>query len=327
MRGLAIDCTPPHSTFGKMKAIQYSRYGGPEVLALADLPDPPLPADGVLIDVYAAGVAPGDCKVRQGALTQYFPVKLPKVPGRDGAGVVVAAGPQARHARVGDRVCFIAQHVEQGGAAEKIARRKSEIAPLPANLSFVEGAALCHAGMCAWIGIAEVGAVKPGMKVLVHGGGGAIGSLSIQIAKHLGAEVAATTRGANADYVAGLGADHVVAYDREDFTKRLADFDLVYDLVGGDIHRRSYRVLKRGGTLVWLIAEPIEDLSAEYGVSLKQAKIHDRIETLEQVLALAGKGIVKPQVGAVFPLAAAADAHRLVESGAHTRGRVVLRVR
>ena len=157
--------------------------------------------------------------------------------------------------------------------------------------------------------------------------GGAIGSLSVQIAKHFGAEVAATTRGANADYVKALGADHVIAYDREDFTHRLADYDVVYDLVGGDVHRRSYRVLKRGGTLVWLIAEPIEDLSAEYGVILKQAKIHDRIETLENVLALAGKGVLKPQVGAVFPLAAAADAHRLVESGAHTRGRVVLQVR
>ena len=310
-----------------MKAIQYSRYGGPEVLALAELPDPAPAPDGVLIEVHAAGVAPGDCKVRQGVLTQYFPVKLPKIPGRDGAGIIVAVGPQANYARIGDRVCFVAQHVEPGGAAEKIARRKGEIAPLPANVSFLEGAALCHAGMCAWIGIAEVGAVKPGMKVLIHGGGGAIGSLSIQIAKHLGAEVAATTRSANAEYVAGLGADHVIAYDREDFAQRLSGYDVVYDLVGGETHRRSYPVLKKGGALVWLIAEPFEDRSAEYGVQLKQAKIHDRIETLEQVLVLAGKGILKPQVGKVFPLAAAADAHRLVESGAHTRGRVVLQVR
>ncbi len=310
-----------------MKAIQYSRYGGPEVMGLVDLPDPALPLDGVLIEVHAAGVAPGDAKVRQGVLQHIFPVKLPKVPGRDGAGVVVAAGPQANYARVGDRVCFVAQHVEQGGAAEKIARRKGEIAPLPANLSFPEGAALGHAGMCAWIGIAEVGAVKRGMKVLVHGGGGAIGSLSIQIAKHLGAEVAATTRSANADYVAGLGADHVIAYDREDFSKRLSGYDVVYDLVGGDVHRRSYPVLKKGGMLVHLIADPIEDLSAQYGVTLTIAKIHDRIETLEKVLALAEKGVLKPQVGKVFPLAAAADAHRLVESGEHTRGRIVLQVR
>ncbi len=310
-----------------MKAVQYARYGGPEVLALVDVADPPLPDDGVLIAVHAAGVAPGDCKVRQGELQHMFPVKLPKIPGRDGAGIVVAAGAAAGYARPGDRVCFIAQHVEQGGAAELIARRRREIAALPATLSFLEGAALAHAGVCAWIGIVETGAVEPGMKVLVHGGGGAIGSLAVQIAKHRGAEVAATTRSSNADYVAGLGADRVIAYDRDDFTAHPDRYDVVFDLVGGDAHRRSYRVLKPGGTMVYLIAAPIEDLSAEFGVSVKRAVIHDRIETLEAVLALAAKGILRPQVGKVFPLADAADAHRLVESGAHTRGRVVLQVR
>jgi NADPH:quinone reductase-like Zn-dependent oxidoreductase len=208
-----------------------------------------------------------------------------------------------------------------------IARRKREIAALPANLSFLEGAALAHAGVCAWISLVEKGAVAPGMKVLIHGGGGAIGSLAIQIAKHRGAAVAATTRSGNADYVAGLGADTVVAYDRDDFAARLRNYDLVLDLVGGDVHRRSYRVLKPGGTLVYLIADPIEDLSSEYGVTLKRADIHDRIETLEAVLALAAEGALRPQVGKIFPLAAAADAHRLVESGAHTRGRVVLQIR
>jgi NADPH:quinone reductase-like Zn-dependent oxidoreductase len=165
------------------------------------------------------------------------------------------------------------------------------------------------------------------MKVLVHGGGGAIGSHAIQIAKHRGAYVAATTRSANAGYVASLGADRVVAYDKEDFAAVLRDYDVVYDLVGGDVHRRSYPVLKKGGALVYLIAEPIEDLGAQFGVSVKRAVIHDRIETLEAVLALAEKGALRPQVGQVFPLAQCAEAHRLVLSGEHTRGRVVLRVR
>lgn len=310
-----------------MKAICYARYGGPDVLALVDVPDPDLPRDAVLIEIHAAGVAPGDCKVREGVLQHIFKVTLPKIPGRDGTGIVRAVGPDAGYARVGDRVCFVAQHVEQGGAAELIARRKREIAALPANLSFLEGAALCHAGMCAWIGIAEVGAVKSGMKVLIHGAGGAIGSLSVQIAKHLGAFVAATTRGSNADYVKALGADLVIGYDREDFAQHLRDYDVVYDLVGGEVHRRSYPVLKKGGLMVYLIAEPIQDLSGQYGVTLKRAEIHDRIETLEAVLALAGKGALRPQVGKVFPLADAAEAHRLVESGQHTRGRVVLKVR
>ena len=310
-----------------MKAVQYARYGGPEELALVEVPDPPMPADGVLIDIHATGVAPGDCKVRQGVLQDMFAVKLPKIPGRDGTGVVSRVGPEADWARIGDRVCFIAQHVEQGAAAERIARRRREIARLPDNLSFVEGASLAHAGMCAWIGLAETAAVRPGSKVLIHGGGGAIGSLAIQIAKHLGAHVAATTRSANVAYVKSLGADLVIAYDQTDFAATLGGYDTVFDLVGGEVHRRSYRVLRPGGMLVYLIAEPIEDLSAQHGVVLKRAVIHDRIETLEAVLALAGRGIVRPQVGRVFPLAECAAAHRLLESGKHTRGRIVLKIR
>lgn len=307
-----------------MKAIQYARYGGPEVLELVEVPDPTLPEDGVLIEIHAAGVAPGDTKVRAGVLQRMFKVTLPKIPGRDGAGIVMAAGPKAHYARVGDRVCFVAQHVEQGGAAEKIARRKHDVARLPANLSFIEGASLCHAGMCAWIAIVETAQVNAGMKVLVHGAGGAIGSLAVQIARHHGASVAGTTRSANVDYVRGLGADAVIAYDMVDFTAGPERYDVVFDTVGGEIHRRSYGVLRPGGLLVYLIAAPIEDLSAQFGVTLKRAPIHDRIETLESVLDLAGRGILKPQVGAVFPLAQCAEAHRLVASGAHTRGRVVL---
>ncbi|MGH7003882.1 MAG: NADP-dependent oxidoreductase [Alphaproteobacteria bacterium] len=310
-----------------MKAIQYARYGGPEVLELVELPDPAVPDDGVLIEIHAAGVAPGDTKVRAGVLQQMFPVKLPKIPGRDGAGIVIATGPKADYARVGDRVCFVAQHVEAGGAAERIVRRRHDLAALPENLSFIEGASLCHAGMCAWIAIAETAAVNPGMKVLIHGAGGAIGSLAVQLAKHLGARVAATTRGANVDHVRGLGADAVIAYDKADFAAAPERYDVVFDTVGGEVHRRSYGVLKKDGTLVYLIAEPIEDLSARYGVALKRAQIHDRIETLEAVLDLAGRGILRPQVGAVFPLAQCAEAHRLVASGAHTGGRVVMKIR
>jgi len=310
-----------------MKAIQFRRYGGPEVLEFCDLPDLEPAEDGVLIEVHACSVAPGDCKLRQGALRQHFDLKLPKVPGRDGTGIVVAVGQDTNYAKIGGRVCFIAQHLEQGAAAELIARRAPQVAPLPDNISFVEGAALTHTAVCAWIGIAETGGVQPRMNVLVHGGGGAIGALAIQVAKLLGASVATTTRSSNADYVTALGADEVIAYDQVDFSAGPRRFDVVFDVVGGEVHRKSYDVLKRGGCLVYLIADPIEDLSAQHGVTLKRAVIHDRVETLETVMALAAKGVLKPQIGGVFPLAQCADAHRLVESAAHTRGRVVLKLR
>jgi NADPH2:quinone reductase len=309
-----------------VRAVQYARYGGPEVLDLVELPDPRPAEDGVLIRVHAAGVAPGDCKVRAGHLQAMFPVTLPKIPGRDGAGTVVAKGPRADYARIGDAVCFIAQHVEQGSAAELIARRRGEIAAMPVGLSFIEAASLAHAGMCAWIGIVETAAAAPGMKLLVHGGAGAIGALAIQIARHRGAEVAATCRTSHVERVRALGADPIIAYDREDFAARLASYDAVFDLVGGEVHRRSLSVLRRGGTIVWLYAAPFRDEAAAFGVASRRAVIDDRIETLGSVLDLAARGVLKPQVGRVLPMARCAEAHRLVEAGGHGGGRIVLEV-
>lgn len=310
-----------------MKAVQYARYGGPEVLAYTDIPDPVPADDEVLIAVHAASVAPGDWKVRSGMLQHLFPVELPTVPGRDGAGVVVAVGPKVDYATVGDEVCFVTQHVEQGGAAELVARGRHDIAPKPDNLSFVEATTIIHAGVCAWIGLVETARVEAGQKVLILGGSGSIGSLSVQLAKHLGATVAATCHSRNADYLAGLGADTVIAYDGENFADLLEGYDAVFDLVGGAMHEAAYGVLRKGGVIAWLIAAPFEDRSAQYAVRDVQAKIEDRPDLTAKVLDLAGRGVLRPQVAKVLPLADCAEAHRLMEAGAISRGRIVLKVR
>ncbi len=295
------------------------------MLELVDVPDPAPADDEVLIRIHAAGVAPGDGKVRAGTLQHMFPVTLPKIPGRDGAGVVVAKGRRATYLEIGDPVCFTTPHVGQGSAAELIARGKGDVARKPKSLSFVEAAALVHSGMCAWIGLVETADIKSGMKVLIHGGAGAIGSMAVQIARHRGAEVAATCRSTDAPRVAALGAQQVIAFDREDFAASLAGFDVVFDLVGGEVHDKSYSVLKRGGMLVWLYARPIED-RAPPGIVSRRAAIHDRIETLEAVLALAAERRLRAQPGRVFPLAQCAEAHRLVAAGGHGGGRVVLKI-
>lgn len=310
-----------------MKAIRYARYGGPEVLDYTDIPDPVPADDEVLIEVHAASVAPGDWKVRAGMLQHLFPVELPTVPGRDGAGVVVAVGPKVDYATVGDEVCFVTQHVEQGGAAELVARGRDDIAPKPASLSFIEATTIIHAGVCAWIGLVETAKVEAGQRVLILGGSGSIGSLSVQLAKHLGATVAATCHSRNVGYVAGLGADPVIAYDKEDFAEKLEGYDAVFDLVGGAMHEAAYAVLREGGIIVWLIAAPFEDRSAEFGVRDVQAVIEDRPDLTAKVLDLAGKGVLRPQVAKVLPLAQCAEAHRLMEAGAISRGRIVLQVR
>ncbi len=307
-----------------MKAILFRRYGGPEVLEPVDLPDP-VPGPGeVLIDIEAASVIPGDWKLRAGHLQKIFHPSLPKVPGRDGAGTIAALGAGVAMFRPGDAVCFAAAHEEQGCYAERIVRAAAGIVALPRGLSFAAGAALIHAGVCAWIILVETAAVRAGMRVLVHAGAGAIGGMAVQLARHLGAEVFATCRASNADYVQSLGAHHALAYDRGDFADGLADVDVVVDLIGGDVHRRSYPVLRRGGTMVCLIAAPIEDLSARYGVTTRFARIHDEPHALQAVADLAAQGALRPQVSALLPLAAAADAHRRLERGDNSRGRIVL---
>ncbi len=312
-----------------MKAIRFDHYGGPEVLQYTDVPDPePGPGD-VLIAVHAASVAPGDWKVRAGHLQQIFPQTFPTTPGRDGAGTVLALGPGANGVgvSVGDEVCFITAHTENGSYAELVARPAAEVVRRPANVSFTEAAAAVHAGVCAWIPLLETTTVVAGQHVLVHGGSGGVGGMAVQIARHLGAEVAATCRAANADYVRSLGAGTVIPYDEGDFAAELNDYDIVLDLVGGDIHRRSYAVLKPGGSLVWLIAQPIQDLGAEHGVNVLRADIHDATYVLQAVADLVATGAVRPQVGRTLPLAQAAEAQRLLQAGEHSRGRIVLEVR
>ncbi|HUT50533.1 MAG TPA: NADP-dependent oxidoreductase [Alphaproteobacteria bacterium] len=313
-----------------MTAICYERFGGPEVLELREAAKPsPLPGQ-VLVAVKAASVIPADWKLRAGHLQHLFVVTFPKIPGRDGAGVVEAVGDGVEGVAVGDEVAFVTQHTEQGSHAQYAVANAASVVAKPAGLSFIEAAALMHAGVCAWIALEETAGLTAGQgtgnRVLIHGGAGAIGGMAVQLAHHRGAFVAATCSARNADFVRALGADEAIAYDEVDFAAALEPVDIVLDLIGGAVHRRSYPVLKRGGTLVYLIAEPIEDRSAEFGVRTVLAPIHDDRAALEAVVRLAGEGAWRPLVSAVMPLAEGAEAQRLLESGANSRGRIVLTV-
>ena len=307
-----------------MKAIRFDRFGGPEELKLVDLPDPEPGPDELLIEVHAVSVVPGDWKLRRGLLTGIFPVRPPKVPGRDGAGIVRAMGAGVAGFAVGDRVCFTCQHVDQGSYAQLAARPAADVVPAPEGLGFVECAAIMHAGVCAWIAAVETAGVKVGDKVLVHAAAGAIGGMAVQLCKHLGAEVAGTCSERNRDHVAALGCDRIVSYDKVDFETAVSDRDVVIDLVGGTVHNRSYGVLRPGGRLVWLIAEPFEDLSAGLDIEVRQAMILDNPAILNAVVDLAKSGHLRPLVSRVLPLDRAAEAHRILEAGENTRGRLVL---
>jgi NADPH:quinone reductase-like Zn-dependent oxidoreductase len=247
-----------------MKAVRIFGYGDESVLEYGEAPEP-VPGPGeVLIEVRAASVSPADWKIRKGELQKFFPLEFPAILGRDGAGVVMDLGASVDGAAIGDEVCFIVPRGGQGPYAERVVVPAGLLAPKPGNIDFADAAAFPLAGLTAWAALVDTAPVGPGVKVLVHGGAGGVGGMAVQLGRHFGAEVAATCSDANVDYVRDLGASQVVAYDRQDFVALVEGCDVVFDTVGGDVHRRSYEVLKPGGVLVYVIADPIEDLSAEH---------------------------------------------------------------
>jgi NADPH:quinone reductase-like Zn-dependent oxidoreductase len=306
-----------------LKAIQYSEHGSADVMQYVELPDPVAGPGQILVRLEAASVTPFDWKLRAGHLKAHFELPMPSVPGRDGGGTVVAVGEGATEFAVGDRVAIMARAFSQGGYAEMIAVEEGNAVKIPDSLSIVEAVALTNASLSTWISI-QTAEVKSGDKVLVHSGSGAVGGLLVQVCHHLGAHVTATCRSTNRDYVLELGADRVIAYDQEDFAELVRDQDVVFDLMGGQVHDRSYKVLKKGGHLVWLVADPITDRGAEFGVKVTRAMITDDKSALQAMMDLAGAGVVKPQVARTMPLSEAAEAHRLMEKGANSRGRLIL---
>ena len=308
-----------------MQAIQYERYGGPDVLHYVSVPDPEPGPGEVRVRLFAAGLAPVDTKLRAGMLQAYFKLPLPKTPGRDGVGVVDRLGAGATGFALGEPVCVVADQLAQGTHAEFVVCATARVVPRPSGLSTHQAAALMQPGISAWIAVMETAQVCSGMRVLVHGGAGAVGSLMVQLCRHLGADVSATCRAANRDYVVELGAARAFAYDHEDFST-LRDQDVVFDLIGGDTHARSYPVLRAGGHLVYLTAAPIVDRGTAMGVRVTRAAISDQPVVLAAVADLATRGIFRPAVARVFPLADASLAHTELEAGRVTRGRVVFAI-
>lgn len=306
-----------------MKAIQYNEHGPAEVMQYVDLPDPVAEPGQILVRLEAASVTPFDWKLRAGYLKNHFTLPMPSVPGRDGGGTVVSVGEGVTEFKVGDRVAVMARFFAQGGYAEMIAVDAKSAVKIPDNLSTVEAVALTNASLSAWLSV-QTAEVKSGEKVLVHSGAGAVGGLLIQLCHHLGAEVTTTCRSSNREYVASLGADHVVAYDEADFSDTVKDQDVVFDLMGGEVHDKSYKVLKTGGRLAWLVADPIKDRGEEFGVSVTRVMVTDDRSALQAMMDLAGAGIIKAQVARTMPLSEAAEAHRLMEKGAISRGRLIL---
>lgn len=204
-----------------MKAFVIDGYRSKSGLRDAEMPDPEVGAHDVLVEVHAAGVNPLDSKIGAGEFRLFLPYRFPLILGNDLAGVVVRVGSAVTQFQVGDEVYSRPDARRIGTFAELIAVGEADLATKPATLTMEEAASLPLVGLTAWQALVERAGVTGGQKVLIHAGSGGVGTIAIQLAKHLGAVVATTTSAANADWVRGLGADRVIDYRRQDLEQEL----------------------------------------------------------------------------------------------------------
>jgi NADPH:quinone reductase-like Zn-dependent oxidoreductase len=328
-----------------MKAATIRAYGGPEVLRVEELPNPALRPNDVLVAVRAAGVNPVDCKIRSGAQRAFVRHRMPAVLGLDVSGVVVETGTRVTTFAPGDEVFGSPTHARQGTYAELVAIDAAELARKPAKLDHVEAASLPLVGETAWQCLVTRANVLAGEQVFVQAGAGGVGTFAIQLAKHLGAEVATTCSAANAEFVERLGADVIVDHRRERFEDVLAGYDVALESIGGADLARARAVLRRGGRLVY-ITSGIVPRASRFGPYLGAAVVvgdmlgfalSTRLRgkrasfvvrrpsgaTLARIAELVDRGAIRPIVERTFPLERIADAHRALETG-RTRGKIVV---
>jgi NADPH:quinone reductase-like Zn-dependent oxidoreductase len=333
-----------------MKAFVLDRYGKAKALRAGDVPEPAVREDDVLVQVHAAGVNVLDSKIRDGEFKLLLPYRLPLILGNDVAGVVVRVGSRVRGFKPGDEVYARPSQDRIGTFAESIAMNEADVAFKPGNLSMEEAASVPLVGLTAWQVLIERAKLKKGQKVLIHAGSGGVGTFAIQLAKHIGATVATTTSTANVDLVRNLGADVVIDYKKEDFTKVLNGYDVVLNSLGADTLEKSLRVLKPGGKLIsisgppdmafakelglnWLFQQVMRLLS--FGIRRKARRLGIGYsfvfmradgEQLSKIKALIEAGVVRPVVDRIFPFHATNDAMDYLTTG-RAKGKVVIKVR
>jgi NADPH:quinone reductase-like Zn-dependent oxidoreductase len=328
---------PPTTNTSTMSAVLRRTYGGPDTLTYESVPRPEVEADEVLVEVHAAGVDRGVVHAMRG--TPYvgrlsFGLRSPKRPvlGLDVSGVVVSVGARVSRFQPGDEVYGIAK----GSFAQYAAAKESKLVHKPAALSHVEAAVVPVSGLTA-LQATRAAAVSPGRHVAVLGASGGVGTFLVQTAKAAGAEVTATAGAAKADLVASLGADHVLDYAGGELETMVGRFDAILLVAGSQTVSQLRRLLTERGHLVvigedggrWLgIGKQIRATLLSPFVSQKLTMLVSR-EThvdIEALSSMIEQGTLRPQVGAVYPLAEAADAIRHLESG-QARGKIAIQVR
>ena len=307
-----------------MRAVQIHQFGGSVEMKLEEILIPE-PAEGeVLIKVFAAGVNPIDWKIREGYLSEIIPHTLPLTLGWDFAGEVVSLGKKVEKWIIGDAVYARPDFSKNGAYAEYIVVSEDEIAIKPKTLNWQKSAAVPLVTLTAWQALNDISAVKQGDRVLIHAGAGGVGIAAIQLAKQAGAIVYTTSSTKNIEFLKELGADEVIDYTQDYFSK-LEDLDIVFDTIGGAVLEKSWGTLKKDANLVSVAEVPSEELAATHGVNAAFCFVQANTEQLSKIAILIDSGELKVEVDSVYRLEDIAQAHKKSESG-HVRGKIVIQV-
>lgn len=296
-----------------MKAAVIEDYNAP--IEIAEVGRPALHEDSVIIDVHAASLNPIDNIFRAGHLKEMLALKFPHVMGYDVSGVVVEVGACVTTVQVGDSVLARPNQEDAGAIAQFARLKETELALKPAGLSHTDAASLPFAGLTAWQALIRKGNLQKDQKVLIHAGSGGVGTLAIQIAKHFGAYVATTTSAKNAELVKSLGADVVIDYKTQQFQDELRDYDLVFDMLGGDTMNESFKVLRKGGRLVSIKGQDTDGLAAKHDVHFEWFFMSPDGNMLSELLGLIDAGAVKPVIDRVHSMDKISDAYDQLATG------------
>jgi NADPH:quinone reductase-like Zn-dependent oxidoreductase len=332
-----------------MKAYFIDRYGKQNG-RMGDVPEPLPGAHDVLIEVHAASVNVLDSKIRSGEFKLILPYSFPLVLGNDCAGVVIEVGAAVKGFKPGDAVYARVPEQRISTFAERIAVEQNAVALKPANLSMEQAAGIPLVALTAWQALVDIARLQKGQKVLIHAGSGGVGTIAIQLAKHLGAVVATTTSTANVEWVKALGADVVIDYKQQHFEQELRDYDVVLNSLGTDVLENSLKVLKPGGQLISISGPPTAEFAKAQGLAWPLRQVMRLLSLsirrkarkrdvrysflfmrangaqLHEITTLIEAGEIRPVLDRIFAFESAGEALSYVEQG-RAKGKVIVQIK
>jgi NADPH:quinone reductase-like Zn-dependent oxidoreductase len=333
-----------------MKALILKKYGGPDQVVFADIPEPALKPDEILVRVHAVGLNAIDTMIPKGSFKPILRFQLPATLGSDLAGVVTKTGSRVTRFKTGDAVFASIFDLGTGSLAEFAVVPENTAALKPSNLDFVQAASIPMVGLTSWQALKERAQVRRGQKVFIPAGSGGIGTFAIQLAKHLGAKVGTTTSTGNVDLVRSLGADEVIDYKKQEFEEVLRDYDVVLGTVRGDALNKAVGILKSNSRIISLVGPPDAAFGRARGMNffvrfvlgllsgkiIRQANqrgaaysflfVHPDGGQLAEIGALLQTGKIRPVIDKIFPFDQAKEALAYLEKG-RAKGKVVVQLR